>query len=33
MCVAASEALATHETFFFRDKTPFDLFENVIARL
>ncbi len=31
MCVAASEALATHETFFFRDKTPFDLFENVIA--
>jgi chemotaxis protein methyltransferase CheR len=31
ICVAASEALATHETFFFRDKTPFDLFENVIA--
>ncbi len=31
LCVAASEALATHETFFFRDKTPFDLFENVIA--
>lgn len=31
MCVAASEALATHETFFFRDKTPFDLFEKTIA--
>ena len=30
MCVAASEALATHETFFFRDKTPFDLFEKTI---
>jgi chemotaxis protein methyltransferase CheR len=25
------EALATHETFFFRDKTPFELFEQVIA--
>ncbi|WBQ12744.1 protein-glutamate O-methyltransferase CheR [Hyphomonadaceae bacterium BL14] len=25
------EALVTHETFFFRDKTPFDLFENVVA--
>lgn len=31
LCISASEALATHETFFFRDKTPFDLFENVIA--
>jgi len=31
LSVAVSEALATHETFFFRDKTPFDLFENVIA--
>jgi len=31
MCVAASEALATHETFFFRDKTPFDLFEKTIS--
>ncbi len=30
MCVAASEALATHETFFFRDKTPFELFEKTI---
>lgn len=25
------EALATHETFFFRDKTPFELFRQVIA--
>jgi len=31
LCISVSEALATHETFFFRDKTPFDLFENVIA--
>lgn len=31
LSVAVSEALATHETFFFRDKTPFELFENVIA--
>ena len=31
LAVAVSEALATHETFFFRDKTPFNLFENVIA--
>lgn len=31
LCVAASEALATHETFFFRDKTPFDLYEKTIA--
>lgn len=30
MGVAVSEALATHETFFFRDKTPFDLFEKTI---
>lgn len=30
LCVAASEALATHETFFFRDKTPFELFEQAI---
>lgn len=30
MCAAASEALATHETFFFRDKTPFDLFSDVM---
>lgn len=25
------EALATHETFFFRDKTPFELFRQVVA--
>ena len=31
LSVAVSEALATHETFFFRDKTPFELFENVIG--
>lgn len=31
LCTAASEALATHETFFFRDKTPFDLFSEVMA--
>jgi chemotaxis protein methyltransferase CheR len=31
LCIAASEALATHETFFFRDKTPFDLYEKTIA--
>ena len=31
LCAAATEALATHETFFFRDKTPFDTFESVIA--
>jgi chemotaxis protein methyltransferase CheR len=31
LCKAASEALATHETFFFRDKTPFDLFSDVMA--
>lgn len=31
LCVAASEALATHETFFFRDKTPFELFSEVMA--
>ncbi|TRO92963.1 protein-glutamate O-methyltransferase CheR [Glycocaulis profundi] len=31
LCEAAAEALATHETFFFRDKTPFDLFSEVIA--
>ncbi len=30
LCAAASEALATHETFFFRDKTPFDLFTDVM---
>lgn len=29
-CVTASEALATHETFFFRDKTPFEIFEQAI---
>lgn len=31
LAVAVSEALATHETFFFRDKTPFDLFEQIIG--
>ncbi|MGY6661778.1 MAG: CheR family methyltransferase [Glycocaulis sp.] len=31
LCAAASEALATHETFFFRDKTPFDMFSDVMA--
>lgn len=31
VAAAAAEALATHETFFFRDKTPFDLFSEVIA--
>ncbi|MFC4725203.1 protein-glutamate O-methyltransferase CheR [Glycocaulis abyssi] len=31
LCAAASEALATHETFFFRDKTPFELFSEVMA--
>lgn len=31
LCAAATEALATHETFFFRDKTPFDTFQSVIA--
>jgi len=31
LCTLASEALATHETFFFRDKTPFDTFEQVIV--
>ncbi|WP_019962282.1 CheR family methyltransferase [Woodsholea maritima] len=25
-----TEALCTHETFFFRDRTPFDMFQNVI---
>ena len=30
MATAVAEALATHETFFFRDKTPFDLFEKTI---
>ena len=30
LCVSASEALATHETFFFRDKTPFEMFEQAI---
>ncbi len=30
LCAAASEALATHETFFFRDKTPFDLFSEIM---
>jgi chemotaxis protein methyltransferase CheR len=30
LCVGASEALATHETFFFRDKTPFESFEQAI---
>jgi len=25
-----TEALATHETFFFRDNTPFDLFKNEV---
>ena len=30
LCAAASEALATHETFFFRDKTPFEIFEQAI---
>lgn len=30
LCAAASEALATHETFFFRDKTPFDLFTEIM---
>ena len=27
----AAEALATHETFFFRDRTPFDVFAETIA--
>lgn len=27
---AVTEALATHETFFFRDNTPFDLFKQEI---
>ncbi|WP_429910466.1 CheR family methyltransferase [Glycocaulis sp.] len=31
LCAAASEALATHETFFFRDKTPFELFSEIMA--
>lgn len=31
LCAAASEALATHETFFFRDKTPFDMFTDVMV--
>ena len=31
LCVAAAEALATHETFFFRDRTPFDTFSNTVA--
>ncbi|PWE16783.1 chemotaxis protein CheR [Marinicauda salina] len=31
IAAAVAEALATHETFFFRDKTPFDTFEQVIA--
>jgi len=31
LSAAASEALATHETFFFRDKTPFELFSDVMA--
>ncbi|MEO1040529.1 MAG: protein-glutamate O-methyltransferase CheR [Pseudomonadota bacterium] len=31
LCSAATEALATHETFFFRDKTPFDTFQSIIA--
>jgi chemotaxis protein methyltransferase CheR len=28
---AMTDALTTNETFFFRDKTPFDLFREVIA--
>lgn len=31
LCTAAAEALATHETFFFRDRTPFDIFSEIIA--
>ncbi len=28
---AVTDALTTNETFFFRDKTPFDLFKDVMA--
>lgn len=31
LCQLAAEALATHETFFFRDRTPFDIFTETIA--
>lgn len=34
LCTAAAEALATHETFFFRDRTPFDVFtESIVPAL
>ncbi len=30
LCAAVTEAMTTNETFFFRDRTPFDLFKNEV---